>query len=101
MSSMSDDSGQDATSPSPAPDGENGDHYRTHLIESWQKSQVAYDKAVLALSAGALGVTINFVKDIIGGPPIAMWLLVLAWIAWAVSCAAILYSHFSSVAAHK
>jgi hypothetical protein len=50
--------------------------YRKHLVDSCQKSQEAYDKAVLALSAGALGVTINFVKDIIGGHPVAMWFLV-------------------------
>jgi hypothetical protein len=75
--------------------------YRKHLVDTRQKSQDAYDKTVLALSAGALGVTINFVKKIVGSHPASTRLLLLAWICWGVSCATVLYSHFSSVAAHK
>lgn len=77
------------------------DTYRKHLVKTRQKSQDAYDKTVLALSAGALGVTINFVKDIIGGHPHSTGLLLVAWACWGVSCATVLYSHFSSVAAHN
>jgi len=75
--------------------------YRSHLVDTWHKSQDAYDKTVLALSAGALGVTISFVKDIVGAHPHVMGLLLAAWACWATSCAAVLYSHFSSVAAHN
>jgi hypothetical protein len=75
--------------------------YRRHLVETRQKSQDAYDKTVLVLSAGALGVTINFVKEILGGHPVSTAFLLLAWICWGVSCATVLYSHFSSVAAHN
>jgi hypothetical protein len=75
--------------------------YRKHLVDTRQKSQDAYDKTVLALSAGALGVTISFVKEIVGGHPRVTWLLFTAWACWGISCAAVLYSHFSSVAAHK
>lgn len=75
--------------------------YRDHLVETRQKSQDSYDKAVLALAGGGLGVTINFVKDIVGTHPRATVLLFTAWICWGISCATVLYSHFSSVAAHN
>jgi hypothetical protein len=75
--------------------------YRKHLVDTRQKSQDAYDKTVLALSAGALGVTISFVKEIVGGHPVLLRLLLVAWICWGISCATVLYSHFSSVAAHN
>jgi hypothetical protein len=71
------------------------------LVDTRQKSQDAYDKTVLALSAGALGVTISFVKEIVGGHPVLLRLLLVAWICWGISCATVLYSHFSSVAAHN
>jgi hypothetical protein len=75
--------------------------YRKHLVDTRQKSQDAYDKTVLALSAGGLGVTINFVKPIVGGQPHGKALLFWAWICWGLSCATVLYSHFASVAAHN
>jgi hypothetical protein len=75
--------------------------YRKHLVETRQKSQDAYDKTVLALSAGALGITINFVKAIIGAHPHSTGLLMTAWVCWGVGCAAVLYSHFASVTAHN
>ena len=71
------------------------------MVDTRQKSQDAYDKTVLALSAGALGVTISFVKEIVGGHPVSLRLLLVAWICWGISCATVLYSHFSSVAAHN
>ena len=76
--------------------------YRKHLVERRGVSQGHYDNAVLALSAGALGVSITFVKNIIGDPKEAQWmpLLMIAWIFWGISCASVLYSHFASVSAH-
>ena len=75
--------------------------YRAHLVETRQKSQQTYDNAVLVLSAGALGVTINFVKEVVRGEPHVVWLLTIAWACWGISCACILYSHFASVLAHR
>jgi hypothetical protein len=37
----------------------------------------------------------------VGGHPRATGLLFVAWIFWGVSCATVLYSHFSSVVAHN
>jgi hypothetical protein len=78
------------------------DTYRNHLVKTRQASQSNYDKAVLLLSAGALGVSMTFVKDIVGDPKKAYWmpLLMVAWICWGISCASVLYSHFASVSAH-
>lgn len=72
-----------------------------HLVETRQKSQKEYDKAVLILSGGALAVTISFVRDIVGGHASCMPLLFISWVCWGISCASVLYSHFSSVVAHN
>jgi hypothetical protein len=60
--------------------------YREFLQDCEQKAQEAYDKAVIVLSGGALGVSFAFVKDIVplaqaSGKP----LLILAWGAWTIS----------------
>jgi hypothetical protein len=73
------------------------------LIQLEQKSQEAYDTAILTLSGGALGVTFTFITDLLGDkPPIDIYLLTSAWIAWAGSICAILSSHlFSCFAIRK
>lgn len=73
------------------------DEYRKWLIEAEHKAQDNFDKAVLSLSGGALGVSFIFVKDIIG--PSAMHsstLLLAAWLCWAFSSLSILASFFTS-----
>ena len=75
--------------------------YRDHLIKTRQRSQTEYDKAILILSGGALAVTISFVKDIVGGHASGMPLLLISWVCWGISCASVLYSHYSSVVAHN
>jgi hypothetical protein len=77
------------------------DPYREHLVKTRQKSQTEYDKAILLLSGGALAVTISFVRDIVGGRALCMPLLFIAWFFWGLSCASVLYSHYSSVVAHN
>lgn len=71
--------------------------YRALLTEIEQKSQEDYDKAVFALSGGALGVSFAFVKDIVGEVPIQHpnWLLA-AWIFWGLSVSCVLFSFFFS-----
>lgn len=67
--------------------------YRKDLVAAEQKSQDAFDKAVLTLSGGALGVSFAFVKDIVGPGSVAHpWLLLAAWIAWGFSLVACLAS---------
>lgn len=71
--------------------------YRQWLISAEQKAQDDFDKAVLALSGGALGISFIFVKDIIGPGAIhSPALLLVAWLAWAFSSLAILASYFAS-----
>lgn len=71
--------------------------YRKHLVDARQKAQEDYDKSVLSLSGGALGVSFAFVKDIIGDDQIvASFLLMLAWGLWGLSSLFILISFYMS-----
>jgi hypothetical protein len=71
--------------------------YRSHLIAAEQKAQEDFDKTVLSLSGGALGISFAFVKDIVGPGPITNGrYLFAAWICWGVSVTLILTSYFTS-----
>lgn len=71
--------------------------YRDHLVIARQKSQEAYDKTVVALSGGALGVSLAFLKDVIGSKAMLNSDLVfIAWICWGFSLLSILCSYFLS-----
>lgn len=71
--------------------------YRAHLIAAEQKSQDDYDKTIVSLSGGALGVSFVFLKDIIGAAPVRYsGLLLAAWICWGVSISSVLFSFFAS-----
>lgn len=71
--------------------------YRELLETLKQNSQESYDKTVLSLSAGALGVSFAFVKDIIGSWPAQTpgWLFT-AWVFWGISVTSVLASFFCS-----
>ncbi|MEJ6327462.1 hypothetical protein Q2B95_02250 [Stenotrophomonas maltophilia] len=71
--------------------------YRQWLIAAEQKAQDDFDKAVLSLSGGALGISFVFVKDIVGPDAIVEpVLLLLSWVGWGLSSLAILSSYFFS-----
>ena len=71
--------------------------YRSLLISAEQKAQEDYDKTVLSLSGGALGISFAFVKDIVGDQPVVYPRLLLAsWIVWGISIACVLASFFFS-----
>ncbi len=71
--------------------------YRTLLIAAEQKAQEDFDKTVLSLSGGALGISFAFVKDIVGtNPLIYSWLLFVAWLAWGTSVGCVLTSYYMS-----
>jgi hypothetical protein len=60
--------------------------YRKHLQTAEQKSQEDFDKTVLSLSGGALGISFIFLKDVIGpNPVVSPNLLFTAWVAWGSS----------------
>jgi hypothetical protein len=71
--------------------------YRRSLLSAEQKSQEDFDKTVLSLSGGALAVSFIFVKDVVGDQPIrdSVYLL-YAWIFWATSSFAVLFSFYLS-----
>lgn len=71
--------------------------YRQWLVVAEQKAQEDFDKTVLTLSGGALGISFAFVKDIVGDNAIynSSW-LVVAWVSWALSTSAMLGSFFVS-----
>lgn len=76
--------------------------YRTSLVTAEQKLQEDLDKMIVSLSGGALGVSFIFLKDIVGGRPIAAhWLLMAAWGLWAASIASVLLSYYVGSALYR
>jgi hypothetical protein len=70
--------------------------FRALLSSLERESQRSYDKAVLTLSGGALGVTVSFLKNVIHGAAIHLDLLALSWICWGISLSCVLYSFYAS-----
>jgi drug/metabolite transporter (DMT)-like permease len=71
--------------------------YRAHLIAAEQKAQEDFDKTLISLSGGALGVSFVFLKDFLGKGPITYkGLLLSAWLCWGVSVISVLFSFFAS-----
>lgn len=71
--------------------------YRESLIEAEQKSQDSYDKSIISLSGGALGLSIVFIKELVpNATPIMNWSLVVSWCFWAASIAIVVASYFTS-----
>jgi hypothetical protein len=65
--------------------------YRKLLEQAYDKQSESYDKTVIALSGGALGVSMTFLHEIVPSPLGAtVWLLGAAWSAFAFSILAIL-----------
>ena len=74
--------------------------YRAQLVEAEVKAQTAFDRTVLTLSGGALGLSFAFVRDFIGsGAPERTEYLVAAWVGWVVSLSMVLASHYFSTLA--
>ncbi len=74
--------------------------HREFLLAATQKAQEEFDKSVLWLSSGALGVSFTFLKDLIYANQIeSLWLLLVAWMCWTLSIFAVFFSyHFSRLA---
>lgn len=77
--------------------------YRARLVELEEKSQVAFDKTLVTLAAGALGLSFAFVREFLGqGPVSKLCYLIASWICWILSLAFILLSqYFSTLAIRK
>ena len=69
--------------------------YREQLVTLEQKSQGEYDRTVMALSGGALGVSFAFVDAFLkDGPAQDAHFLALAWASWVASLVCVLTSHY-------
>ena len=71
--------------------------YRAQLLEYAKESQTSYDKTLITLSGGALGISFAFVDQFISKSPVQQQsLLVTAWTCWIVSLSLILFSFYTS-----
>ena len=71
--------------------------YRDLLIEARQRAERSYDKTLLSLSAGALGISFAFVTDIVPADKIAHHVLLMsAWMCWGLSMVSVLLSFVTS-----
>ena len=74
--------------------------YRVSLITAEQTMQSEYDKGVLTLSGAALGISLVYLKDVVGTKPLHdAGLLLGAWVVWGLSISFILASYFTSTKA--
>jgi hypothetical protein len=74
--------------------------YRSYLVAADQKAQEDYDKNLLTLSGGALGISFAFVKDFISDNVIVLpTLLFFSWISWGMSIVGVLFSFYFSMRA--
>ena len=74
--------------------------YRKHLLVAEQKAQEDFDKTVITLSGGGLGVSFAFVANVVHGKVIVSpRLLFYAWSSWGASLAVVLFSYYLSIRA--
>ena len=72
--------------------------YRELLISTLQKSYDNYDKTVLTLSSGALGISFAFISNFVGTKQmLCPSFLFIAWISWSLSVTSVLFSLFFSI----
>ena len=72
------------------------DEYRSLLIEAERAAQESFDKTIISLSSGALGISFVFVSNITTEPIQRPLLLILAWGVWGLSVTLILTSFVTS-----
>ena len=71
--------------------------YRDLLVRAGQRAQEDYDRNVIALSGGAIGVSLVFLRDVIKqSVKTSHPLMLAAWIAWGLSIATVVASYFFS-----
>lgn len=79
---------------------ENISEYRKSLQALQESMQSEYDKTVLTLSAGGLGISLTFLKDIASKQgPHDTYAFLAAWICWGTSVSCVLASYFTSAQA--
>jgi hypothetical protein len=74
--------------------------YRDKYEERAVSASRDFDRMILALAGGALGVSLAFIRDI-APQPVATWMLAVAWIALVVSLLCSLGSVLASEYGHR
>jgi hypothetical protein len=100
MPSMNESAPEPAGGTTPASPGQSDDDHSDYcrmLMECEQKMIDEFDKAVMALSGGAIGVSFAFLKDIVKTENMTYvpWLLG-AWVCWGFSVGCVLTSFYFS-----
>jgi ABC-type multidrug transport system permease subunit len=76
------------------------EEYRKNIAAAEERAQGEFDKTVIALSGGALGISFVFIEKFIKDRPIINSpSLFYAWWAWAISLILVLLSYFCSIRA--
>jgi len=76
--------------------------YRKQLVEFEQKIGEGFDKTLIALSGGALGLSMAFIKDIVGAKDIVSeCYLIASWSLWAISLGSILFAFYFGQLAYR
>jgi hypothetical protein len=74
--------------------------FRNHLIQLEQRAQEAYDKYLVAMSTGALGLSFAFTRDLLEAHQAAgIGFLYVSWVGWAVALGLSLASFYVSTLA--
>jgi hypothetical protein len=69
--------------------------HREWLVSAYENATQSFDKAIMTLAGGALGVSIAFIHDVAPKPE-HKWLLGVAWSLFALSLLLILASFLTS-----
>lgn len=72
--------------------------HRRHLLEALYSESQQFDRAVLTLAAGALGISIAFVNDVAPNPRATGW-LAASWVLLALSLICVLLSFMAAQSA--
>ena len=76
--------------------------YRKYLVESDQKLSESYDKTIITLSSGALGISFAFIRDVVGeGALRATGVLFAGWALLAISLGSVVVSLFFATLAFR
>jgi hypothetical protein len=76
--------------------------YRDVLRQEYQKNSEDFDKLILSLASGSLGISAGFLKQIVPNPrPETLPLLVAGWALMALSLIAIVLSYLWAIEARK
>jgi hypothetical protein len=85
------------TSPAPVSQRSSILEYRKEIATMEQKTQEEYDKTIITLSGGALGVSFAFLKDVLGAGTINLpSMLMASWICWGLSVTSVIISYYLS-----